>query len=129
MISFQQVLAPGRFLPGNQPGSKFLKNKGMIYRLQTADNPLRTVVFFGGLGVRHQRVVLAMSGSHVTRMGGSIKILMAAEINAPRANMRHMLLMISIFDTIPTPRVAKKRTLELVMMELYEVVAAICIAV
>lgn len=70
------------------------------------------------LVVLHRRVVLATNGSHATRIEGRIKITIAAEISAPRASIRHIMLMISILEIIATPNVAQKSTSELVMMEL-----------
>ena len=57
-----------------------------------------------------------------------MKMLMTDEISAPRASIMQMLLMISILEMAPTPKVAQNSTRELVMMGASEAVAAMWMA-
>ena len=69
-----------------------------------------------------------MTGSKVTRTAGVINMLMTAEITEPRASMLHRLLMMPMDEISPTLRVEQRRTRELVIIDVSDVLAAIKIA-
>ena len=107
---------------------RILAESGFAAFAFTAFAALTALRSFGGAGTRQCRLVLFITGSHTYRIAGSRNSMHSADITEPRASMMHMLLIISILEISPTPRVARNSTIALVIIDESDADAAVRMA-